>query len=266
MTKKMEPQKNNYKLAHQVWRYACKSARFGAANVTQTEVKAAAREIVPRGRRGRIVEMAWDIVRPLRRGTPPDALSLDQRLCTHLVRLASRACPGNQHSAAGDLTIADAYCTSRRDGLWLVHDEHWYEYSRRAGTRYVRASWLAGRDPSQRCEWHQLDPDVKVKNHPCGCGYFARRVPGTITTVEDALKWLEPVEVRRARESGADVIRVGDVYLIPSRRDDLRRLPSGHDWDPQTRTLIHREHDPITVDGPVRAIPQRALSTGVGGD
>ncbi len=50
-------------------------------------------------------------------------------------------------------------------------------------------------------------------------GYWARRVPATVTTVRQALSWLEPAEIKRARLAGKGIERQGDLYLVSTSRE-----------------------------------------------
>lgn len=80
--------------------------------------------------------------------------------------------------------------------LWLVHDEYWYEYTRRESHR-VGASYLCGAD-RQQC--------------------WAVRVPRTIMTVKGAEEWLKPAQVKQADRRGLRVVRQGDIYFVEMLR------------------------------------------------
>jgi len=122
----------------------------------------------------------------------------------------------------------------------VLHTAGWRKYGR-MGSFHARLSYLCGRD---------------------GVQTWAVRLPGTITRVADAVAWLEPAAVRKARVRGAAVLRQGDVYIVPTRVDDFSALPPGHTWDASTRTLRHGQHDAIHLETPHRAVPQRPYAMG----
>lgn len=95
---------------------------------------------------------------------------------------------------------------------------------------------------------------------------WAIRVPRTVNTVEEALRFLEPAEVRRAREEGRGLLRQGDIYFIEMRRRGYENLTAlegtRHTYDPATRTVTHPEHKPVRIppEWPgVKAVRQRTL-------
>ena len=141
-----------------------------------------------------------------------------------------------------ELTIAD-----RAGGLSVLHCSGWRYYSSRAGSWRASLSYLCGTDDN---------------------GRWAVRVPGTATTVADAVDFVEPREVRDARAAGRKVLRQGDVYAVETTRahDGKGRLPARHQWDPQARTLTHddpdRPHAPLHVDYPVRFVQQSVYRMG----
>ncbi|MEU1813259.1 hypothetical protein [Micromonospora aurantiaca (nom. illeg.)] len=161
---------------------------------------------------------------------------------------------GSKASALLDkpLTVAD-----RRGGLTLLRVEGWRYYSRNFGSRRATLAYLCGRDDN---------------------GDWAARIPGTITTVRDALDWLTPAEVRDAITAGTKVRRQGDIYVLPAKRD----TPTGpvgrpdetghlsHHWDAGKRTLTHRprdgrRHRTLRLGkGPVKFVQQSAYGHGRG--
>lgn len=127
--------------------------------------------------------------------------------------------------------------TDVEDGLVVLHAEGYRHYSRRFGDWYARLSYLAGQDDN---------------------GPWAVRVPGTITTVSAALRWLTPARVRHAQEKGRKVARQGDVYAVQVGNGQDRTAQSAtslggsHRWDPEARILHHepgdgRPHGPLHV-------------------
>jgi hypothetical protein len=127
----------------------------------------------------------------------------------------------------------------------LLHAEGWRQYSKSFGARRASLSYLAGVDDG----------------HP-----FAVRVPGTITTVADAIAWLEPAAVGKARKVGKRVERQGDVYAVESRCDLMDAAARGgierHDWNAEDRVLTHPQHRTIEVSYPARLYQQRTLEMG----
>jgi hypothetical protein len=119
--------------------------------------------------------------------------------------------------------------SARSSGLCVLHCEGYRAYSKAFGARRARLSYLCGKDDS---------------------GYWAVRVAGTITTVSAALDFVEPAEVKAARDKGRQILRQGDVYFVETReRLDCtgENLPRSHKWDFETRTSTHAEHAPLLV-------------------
>ncbi|MFJ8166519.1 hypothetical protein ACIRBY_37145 [Streptomyces sp. NPDC096136] len=152
-----------------------------------------------------------------------------------------------------ETAVVELVDRSSAERLYLLHAEGWRQYSKAFGARRASLSYLCGRDDS---------------------GTFAVRVPGTVTTVANALAWLEPSEVTRAKAAGKRVRRQGDVYAVETARahdgKGAQDLPPAHEWRPQTRTLVHRpqdgrKHRPVRVAFPARFVVQRAYQMGRSG-
>jgi len=152
-----------------------------------------------------------------------------------------------------DTEVVELVDRNSREHLYLLRAEGWRQYSKAYGARRASLSYLCGRDDS---------------------GTFAVRVPGTVTTVADALAWLEPSEVTRAKAAGKRVRRQGDVYAVETTRahdgKGVQDLPAAHEWRPGTRTLVHRpqdgrKHRPVRVAFPARFVMQRAYQMGRSG-
>ncbi|MEV6133145.1 hypothetical protein AB0M05_41205 [Streptomyces violaceusniger] len=135
----------------------------------------------------------------------------------------------------------------------LLRAEGWRYYSRRFGARHTTLAYVHGADDA---------------------GPWAVRVPGTLTTLAEALAWMEPAEVTKARAAGRRVRRQGDVYAIETTAAHDGRgsdaLPEAHQWRPQTRYLVHRpedgrRHRPLKLPYPVRFVRQRVLEMGRSG-
>ncbi len=145
----------------------------------------------------------------------------------------------------------------RAAGMVLFHAAGLRQYSRRFGARWATLSYLYGVDDN---------------------GPWAVRVPGTITTVHDALAWITPKAVSKAIAAGLRVKRQGDVYAVettPAKDgtwDDSADADvfAAHRWNPATRRLVHipadgRKHRPLQVTYPVRFVPQRVYAMGRNG-
>lgn len=133
----------------------------------------------------------------------------------------------------------------------LLVAEGWRRYGSRHPARRACLGYLVGIDDA---------------------GIWAVRVPGTMRSVSEAVRWLTPREVVTARMAGRTVLRQGDVYVIEARVDRMAdtRLPRGHEWRPETRYLVHRpsdgrKHKPVKVAFPARVVPQRAYRMGRSG-
>lgn len=130
------------------------------------------------------------------------------------------------------------------EGLVLLKADGWRHYSNRFGARPATIAYLCGVDDN---------------------GKFAVRVSGTCKTVRDAVDFLEPAEVKKARESQRRVLRQGDVYVVEMKRDSARQsdLPPRHVWDEGTRTLRHEDgHGALNVNFPAKFVTQSAYRMG----
>jgi hypothetical protein len=138
------------------------------------------------------------------------------------------------------LTVVD-----RRYHLALLHVGGWRYYTRRQSHR-AALSYVCGVEDGQ---------------------VWAVRIPGTIVTLDDALDWVTPAEVKKAEAAKKKVVRQGDVYVVETskRCDGKGDLPDRHLWDAETRTLTHPEHELMHLPYPVRFVAQRALGMGRGG-
>jgi hypothetical protein len=139
--------------------------------------------------------------------------------------------------------------TDDQGSAWIVHVSGWFEYSRRAGSYYIAASYLAARD---------------------GNRVTAQRVPSTITQVDVAREWIKPAEIRYAEGKRLPVKRQGSMYFRPQQlsthdfsamdgtRHDIRTRADGG------RTIVHPEYPPVVL-GPKhtwRAYPQKSITGG----
>jgi hypothetical protein len=123
-----------------------------------------------------------------------------------------------------------------RRGYRLFALEGWRKYSRHC-VYYQSLRYIAGVEKGQ---------------------YWANRVPGNIDTVCDALEWLKPAAVKKAK---GKVLRQGDIFIIEMKRDCVQSnvLPENHIWNEETRTLEHPEHSNLTVPFPAKFIPVKTM-------
>lgn len=128
--------------------------------------------------------------------------------------------------------------TDFSNGMRLLHCEGWRKYSRRKSW-FAELSYLCGRDENGQI--------------------WAVRVPGNRLMVWQALDWMTPAP---ARKKGT--IRQGDVYFVPSAKDDFSRLPHRHVWTQETRTCSHPEHNPVHIPFPAKVYLQKAYGLGRG--
>lgn len=146
-----------------------------------------------------------------------------------------------------DTTITERYdreiqlkVEDRKDGLWLLACSGWRHYSNRFGQRYVEIAYLCGVDDN---------------------GPWAVRVPGNTVTVDDALDYTIPAEVKKAHTAGKKVLRQGDVFVIEMKRDSDHSLPRGHRFDPQQRVLVHEGgHETVQVPFPCKFVVAQGLA------
>lgn len=157
---------------------------------------------------------------------------------------------GGETEIVGNFGTTYLEIADRHDGMVLLHAEGWRSYGRQPA-RTVRLSYLWGPDDA-------------------GSGPWAVRIPGTVTTVTDAVDWLTPAAVKNAQARGLRVRRQGDVYAVETTRahdgHGSELLPASHEWRP-TRFLVHkpedgRRHRPLRLPWPVRFVRQSAYEMG----
>jgi len=136
--------------------------------------------------------------------------------------------------------IEEIGLTESRRGLRLYVADGWKKYSRNC-VYPVRLVYLAGVDRGQ---------------------YWAIRCPASVKTIDQALAYTEPAAAKNARKSGLRVIRQGDVFIIEKKRgkDNLRGLPASHQFNPDTREIIHESHRKISIPFPFRIALGKSLS------
>lgn len=134
----------------------------------------------------------------------------------------------------------------------LVGCDAWRYYSRRFGSRPASLRYLVGKDDS---------------------GLWAVRVPGKVDTVADAVAYITPAIVLKARKARRRVLRQGNLYLVeaPRARAHLDNSPiasfGSHEYHRRARVLLHPEHAPLQVPAGVCWVPveQKTLNTARGG-
>lgn len=185
----------------------------------------------------------------------PQSTPLQERLNTHLVDRYSTEIwrrGGETELRVGRDKHEPLTVTDRDQNLTLLHVEGWRHYTSSTSWR-AALSYLCGQDDA---------------------GPWSVRVPGTITTITAALRWVIPADVRDAQARGARVDRQGDIYAIATTKN--HDAPTGwvgdtrsHHWDQDTRVLSHhpadgRRHADLVLPHPVRFAQQRAYGHGRG--
>lgn len=215
--------------------------RMGTTQRAAADIARAQREHGLPGRRSGAAIYALRKAREANRPAPA-ARSLRERFHDKLVEIYSSEINrrGGETSIDGvALTVVD-----RAHGLNLLHADGSRRYTL-SRAYFVQLSYLCGAEAGQR---------------------WAVRVPGTITTVADALVWMTPAAVKTAVQQGRKVARQGDVFIVEttSRYDGRGELPERHVWDAAARVLRHPEHPELRFPYPVRFVAQRALGMGRG--
>jgi hypothetical protein len=164
--------------------------------------------------------------------------TLAQRFRAFILRQASEQISRRrlQSTTWGSPDQIDDRVVNEEGCFALVSKEGFYHYSNQYGDRYRRVCWLYGYTDGQR---------------------WAVRVPAECATVAEALDWLTPAAVKKAKSEGRWVARQGDVYLVELKagKDNLRALfGTRHDWDEENRVLCHPEHPPVNIPGHVIAV------------
>ncbi|MFF5668775.1 hypothetical protein ACFY8S_01340 [Streptomyces hygroscopicus] len=191
--------------------------------------------------------------RPVALAPRPVIERLRARIIADAVAEISRR--GGETEIVGDRSIVGLHLADRDTATRtvLLRAEGWRYYSRRFGARHATLAYVYGTDDA---------------------GPWAVRVPGNLTSLVEALAWMEPAEVTKARAAGRRVRRQGDVYAIETTTAHDGRgseaLPEAHQWRQETRYLVHRpedgrRHRPLKLPYPVRFVRQRVLEMGRSG-
>lgn len=223
----------------------------GEVHVRRDTAASNIRPTVPRGCAPLRDEFAKRLVQLRQTSGDPLAVPLAKRIAPRLVAIYTAVIEarGGETVIPGDNRDTHLDVAHRAGGLTLLRAEGWRYYSRRFGSRPATLAYLCGNDDN---------------------GRWAVRVPGTCTTVGQAVEFVEPAEVKKARAAGRGVLRQGDVYLVELKRggDDLSALEgTRHAFDAATRTLHHSDdraaHGAVVVPWPrVKAVVQSVLRMG----
>ncbi len=169
-------------------------------------------------------------------------------------RLSRMNCIREIDKRGGEINIEGKYQTEplavqdkqkvRGRTLVLMRCTGWRQYSRAFGARWAYLAYLCGNDDS---------------------GLWAVRVAGTCETVGEALDWITPIQVRKARDARKRVLRQGDVYAVESCADAPSSI-GRHEWFRNARLLLHSDpdqpHAPLHVPFACRMYQQRAYEMG----
>ena len=157
---------------------------------------------------------------------------------------------GARHRDCYDVPLT-IVSTGKSDGrkVWLLRCEGWRRYSNRFGARPAHLAYLCGYDDN---------------------GAWSVRVPGTCESATDAINYIVPKSVLKARAAGKRITRQGDVYAIETTKSNdgkgADELDS-HEWYSRARVLLHesdRKHAPAQFDYPVRFVRQNGYQMGRG--
>jgi hypothetical protein len=154
---------------------------------------------------------------------------------------------GKKNRVNASLSLKET--SEKRGKLTLLTAHGWRFYSNRFGSRLASLAYLCGIDDN---------------------GPWAVRIPGTIVSIKDAIDWVEPNAVKKARSKNQKILRQGDVYVIQSRKDlaQITDLPPNHQWNPETRILSHlgkKSHKPLHVPFPCKFVEQKVYRMGRSG-
>ena len=154
--------------------------------------------------------------------------------------------PGQGWKHAKSETVGTMEIDTKKH-MVLFGADSWRKYSRQVSYP-INLRYLTGIEDGQR---------------------WAVRMPSSVNSISDALDWIEPAEVRHAREAGKWVARQGDVYLVElkSGKNNLSALPDSHNFSVinRIRAFWHTQHKTVRIPAKVRAIKairQTQISSG----
>ena len=86
---------------------------------------------------------------------------------------------------------------------------------------------------------------------------FIERVPSSVDSVQEAIEWLKPAEVKKAEQEGRTVLRQGDVFFVEMSKNSRKtiadyELPSNHTvrQTPDGICVVHHEHTTLKLPHP----------------
>ena len=140
--------------------------------------------------------------------------------------------------------------------VYLLGCDGYRYYSRRYGSGKAALRYLAGKDDS---------------------GLWATRVPGTCESVKDAIDFIVPSVVPKARAKKLRVLRQGNLYLVETPKAK-NHIDADSDWYfaglseygshtyyKNARVICHPEHTALRVPpGRWQAVEQKSLATNRG--
>jgi hypothetical protein len=143
-----------------------------------------------------------------------------------------------------DLRVVDS-----RPHIRLIRWAYWKKYSNKFGSRCFEGVGLVFFDLDSR-EFRPV------------------RVGPNVTTINEALEYIQPAPVKKAAAEGKPVVRQGDVYLVPSRVSNYAALEgTNHRVESTAEGVIinHPQHAAVLLTGNWSAHLQKALPHGVFG-
>jgi len=182
-----------------------------------------------------------------RRGYAPPAPTLSERLGRYIAdKFAVEIMRRGGETAIEERDGSQPLLIVERDrgrDLVLLRASGWRHYNR-SMTRHAAIAYMCGYDDN---------------------GIFAVRVASTCNSIDDAIDFLEPAAVKKARAAGRQVLRQGDVYAVETQRDRATSsdLPARHFWDDGQRLLTHGDgHEALHVPFPAKFHTQSAYTMG----
>jgi hypothetical protein len=147
---------------------------------------------------------------------------------------------GNYHDRdSGDMRYVASYDGKRR--MALIKANGWCQYTRGYGTYINMCGLVLFDEDSQEYRFLRVGPNV--------------------TTINEALEYIKPADVRKAESQGKYVIRQGDVYFVPSKKWNMNNiLGTNHkvefSEDKKTCIIDHNTHNPVVLTSPHKAYRQ----------
>ena len=131
---------------------------------------------------------------------------------------------------------------------------------------------------SRRTTWHVTIKVLVIHDRDTN-NFEGIRVSPKCYSIDDALEWIKPAEVKKAEARRVKVKRQGDFYFIPQRTWNLNQLARTHHeiWMQWGRnqayylvsvneklngcpiTITHREHGNMKLNSPHKAVQQKTV-------